>query len=106
MQRTALPIAHWLDNPDAAGGPLTPVITRLVAGDDLTVPAGRRSVSVSCLVAAGADSPVITTPSGSAVLAAGMTAAWSSDYPGDQLAEIDVTTVVGDDVTVIETFLT
>jgi hypothetical protein len=94
--RTALPIAHWLDDDEAAGGPLGSLVTRLVGGADRTVPAGRRAISVSVRLAAGDTGPTITTPSGTAIL----------DYPNDELPTATISTVAGDDVLVVETFLT
>jgi hypothetical protein len=104
--RTALPIAHWLDDDEAAGGPLGSLVTRLVGGADRTVPAGRRAISVSVRLAAGDTGPTITTPSGTAILAEGALVVLGSDYPNDELPTATISTVAGDDVLVVETFLT
>lgn len=106
MQRTALPIDNWLTDADAAGGPLGQLVTRLTAGADRTVPAGRRSVAISVRTAVGDTSPVLTTPSGSAVLPESATISFVCDFPDDQLATMTLTTVPGDDVMIVETFLT
>jgi hypothetical protein len=105
VQRTAFPIAHWLDGADAAGGELGSLLTRLTGGGDHTVVAGRRAVSVSVLTAGTGLSPVLATADGQAVLPIGFTATFSSDYPGDSLEEFVITTEEGDDVMIVETFL-
>jgi len=106
MQRTALPIDNWLTDADAAGGPLGQLVTRLTAGADRTVPSGRRAVSISVRAVAGDTSPVLTTAAGSAVLPEAATIAFMCDFPADQLATMTVTTIPGDDVMIVETFLT
>jgi hypothetical protein len=104
--RQAWPIPGWLDgDPGNEGGPIGSLPTRLTAGADRSIPAGRRGVSISVMVAAGSVSPVLTTDEGSAVLPAGFTAVFACDYPNDTLGAMDVTTVAGDDVMIIETVL-
>lgn len=105
MQRTVLPIQNWLDGAQVAGGPLRTRVTRLVDSGSRHIPAGARAVSVSVLKAASATSPILSTPAGSGSLPAGFTATFSCDYPGDTLNQIDVVTVLGDDVMVVETVL-
>lgn len=106
MERIAVPIDAWLTNADAAGGPLSSLPTRLLAGADRTVPAGRRSVSVMVNAKAGDTSPVFNTPTGSSVLPEGAQVVLSCDYPADTLPQITITTVPGDDVLVTETWAT
>lgn len=106
MERIAVPIEHWLTDANAAGGPLSSLTTRLLAGTDRTVPANRRSISVSVNVKASDVSPVITTPSGSATLPEGAQIVLGCDYPADLLPTVTITTVNGDDVLVVETWAT
>lgn len=106
MQRTALPIDNWLTDADAAGGPLSQLVTRLTAGADRTVPVGRRSVAITVRAAVGDTSPVLVSASGTAVLPEAATVSFVCDFPADQLATMTVTTIPGDDVMIVETYLT
>lgn len=101
MLRTDTPISEYLTGAaDPAGGALQTGFRRLTAGADYTVPAGRRSVTVTAITTPNAATPTVAGKR----LAAGVSAAFASDYPGFNLPTIAVVTAPGDDVIVLETW--
>jgi hypothetical protein len=113
VERLAPPIASWLDgSEELPGGPIQPFITRLKGAGTRVIPAGRRSISISVLVAATATKPTILPVADpgdevptAQVLPEGAQVVLVSDFPGDQLAGMTVSTGAGDDVLIIETYL-
>lgn len=73
--------------------------TRLTGGADRSVPAGRRSVSVTVITKAGAGSPTWD----GVELDAGWSGSVDVDYPGDTLPAATIATAAGDVVLVLET---